>query len=318
MRLRIDPDSPIPLYHQIAEALRTVIEAGDLAPGEALEPMRQAAETWGVNVHTVRHAYAALARDGLVERKRGPRGTRVLRSGQPSRPSSRAETADLDTFLARIHREAGELFGLTPVDLAAALAQATARSPAQLQTVHIVECSTWQCRSHAAEIESIYNVRALPWTLDQRQQPPDGPAISTYFHYNDVRRQWPGHLARMNFLTIYPDPELRRRLAGHRRVLVCERDSATAETVAADLATLLNAKTKIEPRIVDQENPAPLRGRSDAPVLFAPRVWAELPEKLRSHPRAVELRYVLDPGELDAMAKQLGWQPKAGDVAAKG
>ena len=67
MKLKVDPESPVPLYHQIAEGLRAAIEAGALAPGDALDPMRQAAETWGVNIHTVRHAYAALAREGLIE-----------------------------------------------------------------------------------------------------------------------------------------------------------------------------------------------------------------------------------------------------------
>ena len=74
----IDPASPVPLYHQIAESIRSRIAAGSLESGDALEPMRQAAERWGVNLHTVRHAYAALARDGLVETSRGARGTRVI------------------------------------------------------------------------------------------------------------------------------------------------------------------------------------------------------------------------------------------------
>ena len=73
MNIKVHGESPVPLYHQIAEALRASIEAGKLNPGDALQPMRQAAERWGVNIHTVRHAYAALAREGLVERSRGRR-----------------------------------------------------------------------------------------------------------------------------------------------------------------------------------------------------------------------------------------------------
>jgi len=75
MDLEIDPQSPVPLYHQIAEALRVSIEAGTLAPGDALQPMREAAERWGVAIHTVRHAYAALAREGLVKPAEGARHT---------------------------------------------------------------------------------------------------------------------------------------------------------------------------------------------------------------------------------------------------
>ena len=54
--MTIDPKSPVPLYYQIAQAIRAQIEAGSIAPGDVLEPLRKAAESWGVNLHTVRHA----------------------------------------------------------------------------------------------------------------------------------------------------------------------------------------------------------------------------------------------------------------------
>ena len=41
---QIDPESPVPLYHQIAQAIRAQMERAELRPGDALEPMRQAAE----------------------------------------------------------------------------------------------------------------------------------------------------------------------------------------------------------------------------------------------------------------------------------
>jgi len=81
----IDPDSPVPLYHQIAEQIRASIEAGELAPGDILEPLRKAAETWNVNLHTIRHANAALARTGLVESGRGRRGSQAAKGVRADR-----------------------------------------------------------------------------------------------------------------------------------------------------------------------------------------------------------------------------------------
>ena len=306
MKLEVDPDSPVPLYHQIAEALRAAIEAGRLAPGDALQPMRQAAERWGVAIQTVRHAYAALARDGFVERNRGPRGTRVMDTErkEPERAGA------IETFLARVRREASERFGLGPGALAAALAQGAPRSGPERPTVHIVECSEWQCLAHAREVASRFRVEALPWPLDRGIEPPEGPVICTFIHYNDVRRMWPRRLGRIRFLTIHPDPELRERLSSARRVIVCERDEYTAEAVAADLVAMFeDRKVRIERRVLDDPAAAPLRSRSGPPVLFAPRVWALLPEKARSHPRAMEMRYVLDKGELQEMGRALGWEP---------
>ena len=315
MSIKVDGESPVPLYHQIAEALRASIEAGKLNPGDALQPMRQAAEKWGVNIHTVRHAYAALAREGLVERSRGPRGTRVLDSGTKATPRA----GEVDAFLDRIRREASERFGLAPGELAAALTAGIPTPEPERPTVHIVECSEWQCLSHAAEIASRFRVEAFPWPLDRGTEPPEGPVISTYFHYNDVRRMWPRRLGQVHFLTIYPDPALRQRLSDARRVIVCERDESTAEAVAADLAALFGERAvRIDRRVLDDPGKVPLRSRSGPPVLFSPRVWALLPEKVRSHPRALELRYVFDDEELRAMASALRWEPTGAAERAKG
>ena len=106
----IDPSSPIPLYHQIAEALRSRIESCELAEGEVLEPLREAAAQFGVNLHTVRHAYAELARQGLVETRRA-RGTVVRARGE-------SQVSSLERFVRDTLRQADEKFGLSPVQLA--------------------------------------------------------------------------------------------------------------------------------------------------------------------------------------------------------
>ena len=312
MKLKVDPESPVPLYHQIAEGVRSAIEMGALAPGDALEPMRQAAKAWGVNIHTVRHAYAALAREGLIERNRGPRGTRVLGSSKTRWDSRR----DLDAFLARVLLEASQRFGLSPEALATSLTGRQSDPRPKLPTVHVVECSEWQCRTHAGEVEARFQVNALPWTLDREAEPPDGPVISTYFHYNDIRRMWPRRLGQVHFITIFPDPALRRRLAEVRRVIVCERDASTAAAVAADLAALFgDREVEIKSRLVSGDPAEALDSNDGPPVLFAPRMWAALREEARTHPLALELRYVLDESELREMGRALGWEPVKASTA---
>jgi DNA-binding transcriptional regulator YhcF (GntR family) len=306
LELEVDADSPVPLYHQIAEALRAAIEAGKLAPGDALQPMRQAAEKWGVAIQTVRHAYASLAREGLVESGRGRRGTRVVDSGRNEANGA----GDLEAFLDRVRREAAERFALDPGRLADALAGTAPVREAERPVVYVVECSEWQCLSHTREIASRFAVDARPWPLDLGTEPPEGTVISTYFHYNDVRRMWPRRLGRVRFVTIYPDPALLERLAGAGRVLVCERDESTGGALAADLAALFGEReVRIEQRVLEDPAALPLRSREGPPVLFAPRVWAALPGEVRSHPRAVELTYVFDPRELQVLGRELGWEP---------
>ena len=94
-----------PVWSTIAEALKAEIASGSYAPGAKLPTEAELAHRFGVNRHTVRHALAALAEDGLVQPRRGagvfvtsvptdyPMGPRVrfdqnvLASGRtPSRP----------------------------------------------------------------------------------------------------------------------------------------------------------------------------------------------------------------------------------------
>jgi GntR family transcriptional regulator len=67
----IDKTSPVPLYFQIAENLRSAIETGTLSPGQRLENEIQLSERLSVSRPTVRQAIQRLALEGLVVRQRG-------------------------------------------------------------------------------------------------------------------------------------------------------------------------------------------------------------------------------------------------------
>ena len=110
MSVVLDPHSPVPLYHQLAEGLRYRIATGRLRPGQVLPPVRQGKSLYGVNLHTVRRAYAELARDGLVIIE-GARGTRVA-------PRAAPRTSEVQTFVDHTIQSAKAKFGLAPSELA--------------------------------------------------------------------------------------------------------------------------------------------------------------------------------------------------------
>ena len=64
--VQVDRDRREPLFRQIETALAYAIVTGKLRSGSRLPSLRSAAETWRVNLHTVRRAYAELTRRGLV------------------------------------------------------------------------------------------------------------------------------------------------------------------------------------------------------------------------------------------------------------
>jgi|Deesub1362A_J573_1020465.scaffolds.fasta_scaffold05194_4 GntR family transcriptional regulator len=74
----LDRSSPLPLYHQLAGWLEARIADGTYRPGDRLPSETHLARQFGLNRNTVRHALAYLARQGLVESRRGV-GTFVLR-----------------------------------------------------------------------------------------------------------------------------------------------------------------------------------------------------------------------------------------------
>jgi len=68
--------SRIPLYYQLENVLREKITSGSYGDGEQLPTEIELIEEYGVSRITVRQALAALAEDGLIERKQG-RGTYI-------------------------------------------------------------------------------------------------------------------------------------------------------------------------------------------------------------------------------------------------
>lgn len=95
MLLRVDPGSSVPLYEQIAAALRRDIANGALAAGERLPTARDVANSLGVNLHTVLRAYQDLRDEGLIDMRRG-RGA-VVAAGGGSATQITAEIAALVT-----------------------------------------------------------------------------------------------------------------------------------------------------------------------------------------------------------------------------
>ena len=315
MKIDLDPYSPVPLYHQLAESLRQMIESGTLAPGDVLPPLRQAAQEWGINLHTVRHAYRSLADAGIV-RTTVPRGTVVL---GPAPPAPSPITGP-DDFLERMLREARE-HGLSPDDVRRRLQQQAGTTPtsvrAQLDVVHVIECSTSQALDLARQVQERWQVTAKPWSLERAGEPPPGTLLGTYFHYNDIRTRWPRRLGQVQFTSIHPDPSLAARIRAlvppdtRATLILCERDAEKARNAAADLAAVLPSPA-FEIRTLVASNPATalhVAGR-DQPVLFTPRVWGSLGPAERADPRAMEVRYLFDLAELASVAERLQWRAR--------
>jgi GntR family transcriptional regulator len=67
----LNPRSPIPLYHQLADILLERIRSGIYGPGQMIPSETGLAKQYSIGRPTVRQAMETLVQKGLIQRKRG-------------------------------------------------------------------------------------------------------------------------------------------------------------------------------------------------------------------------------------------------------
>ncbi len=114
MKLKIDPDSSVPIYVQIEDSIHSFIAAGQLQPGEQLPTIRELAADIRVNLNTVARAYFELDREGVISTQRG-KGTfvtGVLDKDQIERKRQRLLHSIIETAL-----EEARNLGYSPAEI---------------------------------------------------------------------------------------------------------------------------------------------------------------------------------------------------------
>jgi len=125
MLIAIDNRDPRPLYLQIAAQVKEQVQRGDLQPGDELPPVRELADSLGINLHTVRSAYVRLRDQDVIDLRLGRRA-RIAR-----RQPAELTPAEADRTLGAQVRELvadAFLLGLSTEDLHALLDRQAGRS----------------------------------------------------------------------------------------------------------------------------------------------------------------------------------------------
>jgi GntR family transcriptional regulator len=124
VRLRLDFYSKVPIYVQIVDQVKALVEAGNLAAGEQLPTVRALASELRINFNTVARAYRILHEESVISTQQG-RGTYVLeRSPAPDAKRLRRERL---AALAEDWVEEAQRLGFRPEEVAQSLSNALQR-----------------------------------------------------------------------------------------------------------------------------------------------------------------------------------------------
>ncbi|MBU2664549.1 GntR family transcriptional regulator [Actinoplanes bogorensis] len=174
--LTVDSASATPVYRQIVEQVRYLVEGGGLRPGDRLPPVRQLADNLGVNRNTVAKAYAMLREARLIE-TRGASGTAIAL--QLPRPRADLREAVLEAVRGGMTAEEVR-------DTAYAIAQ---RAGSDVRAV-FAECNEERASAFAKELSDRLRADVRPSLLTELDTGTTDAelVITTFFHLAEVRR----------------------------------------------------------------------------------------------------------------------------------
>jgi GntR family transcriptional regulator len=117
LKIRVNLESEVPIYVQVKNQIRFMIDRGQLPSGMQLPTVRDMAVKLGINANTVSRIYSDLERDGYLARKRGigtfavdPReGLRVEQPGTPQLRETIRQLRSLGYNARQIQELAGEI-----------------------------------------------------------------------------------------------------------------------------------------------------------------------------------------------------------------
>ena len=192
--LRLAMEDAAPVYQQLVDQLRLLVSTGELAAGSRLPSARHLAANLKINRNTALKAYLVLAREGVLEGRRGG-GTVVIGPAKDKRGGAMRIPLSLVEQVNRLIAASDEL-GVTASDLVAFVSRQTdvRRHHSDLR-VGFVECNPESVSYYVGRLREEFGVTVVPALLGELKAISLGGGmreldciVSTFFHLSEVRR----------------------------------------------------------------------------------------------------------------------------------
>ncbi len=289
---RLNRSGARPLSKQIAIYIRYLMATGAIPAGERMPSLREGAAALGVNMHTMRAAYHSLTETGYLDAI----PSYGFRAGAGTPPGDALATEDIDAFLARFRNEARSRYGLSGHDLAELLQNHVNLAPDHGAT--FIECSLGQAGMHGAQLEKTFGAPCRPVEISPGAREPQGFAVTTFFHLDEIEAVWPGIGARLHSVRVAMAQDMQKTVAevgAQKKITICEYDDVLGHRILCELAAVARRDpSDFELRRVEKGADPFFASEDKKPVFMPPRVWNRIPEDLRARANLRQIRYDID------------------------
>jgi DNA-binding transcriptional regulator YhcF (GntR family) len=299
--LRVSTDAGTPVYQQIVQQVRYLIEAGDLRQGERLPSSRQLADNLQVDRNTVAKAYGVLRDLGLVE-THGAAGTVV--TADTVRPLGTSARDEARALLGDSVRAALAL-GLTPDEVGHLAFHLALQSDGPHLSVVFVECNDERATAFAKDISERLHLPVEPSLITELDDKATGCdlLVTTFFHLAEVRR-WVASTGR-------PVETVAVVVAPHLQTLMTIA-TLPPETRVGVRYTTEHQADQVRDWLVDAGSPqvVVLARAADVPadldVLVVPQEHPEFGEGAAPGTRVIEFGGILDEASVRTLEEVVG------------
>ncbi|PKM43532.1 MAG: GntR family transcriptional regulator [Firmicutes bacterium HGW-Firmicutes-8] len=315
MSFNLDRKKGIPLYHQLTQEVKRLIQKGEWEAGRKVPTERELAEQLHISRNTVSSAYKELEAEGILISTQG-KGTFVTDSDAIIRRESKKDR--LLKIVDIAIEEAAELgFQIDEFLIITGERAAAKKEMLSKLRVAFIECNKEQLDHFSKDLRLDPKVSIVPILLDDFRNQPDEVnsqidttdlVLTTFFHLQEVRELV--RVKGIDIIGIALDPQLEtivkiaRLPQGTKLGIVC-----LSETFVTKIKGSLKRAgiEHLEIFTTTTKDPDELRDVVDAvdALVVSPNRHREVTNLNREHKPEIEFRYLADAGSINVVKSAL-------------
>jgi GntR family transcriptional regulator len=316
MEFILDPHSPLPAHLQIEEQIKLALLLGRLRPGDTLPSIRDAERQTHISRNIVRNAYLALQHSGILTLRHG-KGVLVEKQLSYSNRGSIMEQCQALSAEVLAH---AERLRISPSAFARYLYQQALDRERTEPSVIFVDATKALASERATKISAFWHLNVPGYSLDElkilRKNKLQGirTILTNYLRLDQVLKILKPRRADVIPLSLTFSSEMRdvlRRLPSNAEValILADRDYPSRAIFLESYGQLLvnpSIKLTTVPRSRIKDLERFVKSTQYQKVIISNRIWDEVPESVKKHPRVTRAIMEIDLTSLESARIRAG------------